>query len=276
MKKLVKVLVVTLVVTTALSFFGLVQAMEWQDSTAIKEMFVKAGVQGTFVMYDVSEDKYIGYDRQRAETRFIPASTFKIPNSLIGLSVGAVKSVDEVFPYDGKPMWMKAWEKDMDLREAFRLSCYPIYQQVARRVGLKRMQDAVTKLGYGNSDIGTVVDNFWLEGPLKISAVEQTQFLKRLAQGTLPFPEKAQAQVRDIAQFDHGDNWTLYAKTGWTGPDTNLGNELRKGIGWLVGWVKKGDKFYTFALNIDLPALQDASKRIDLGRASLKELGVIN
>lgn len=51
------------------------------------------------------------------------------------------------------------------------------------------MRANVSRLGYGNAEIGQVVDNFWLVGPLKISAMEQTRFLLRLAQ-ELPFPAR--------------------------------------------------------------------------------------
>jgi beta-lactamase class D len=191
---------------------------------------------------------------------------------LIGLSTGAVKSVDTVFPYDGKSYWMKSWEKDMDLREAFKLSAVPIYQEIARRVGLERMQAEVTKLNYGNADIGTKVDQFWLEGPLKISAVEQTQFLAKLAQKKLPFSTKVQEEVHDIARIDQGNDWVLYGKTGWTGK----GTKTKPGTGWWVGWVKKGDRLYSVALNIDMSVMEAAPKRLELIRASLKELKVID
>lgn len=256
----------------ALIFSSTASAIQWQDNKAITALFDKAGVTGTFVIYDISAGKLIGHNEPRAKIRFIPASTFKIPNSLIGLSTGAVKNLDETFFYSGQQYWLKAWEKDMNLREAFKLSCIPIYQTIARRVGLQRMQSAITKLDYGNKQIGTKVDEFWLEGPLAISAIEQTQFLAKLAQKTLPFPDQVQEQVHEIARLDQGNDWVLYAKTGWTGQDT----KNKKGIGWWVGWVKKDSKFYTFALNIDMPTFAEGAKRIEIGRAGLKEVGALN
>lgn len=240
----------------------------WQESPAVAQLFREAKLRGTFVVYDVAADRYTGHDRARAETRFAPASTFKIPNSLIGLSTGAVKSVDEVLPYGGKPQWMKAWERDMGLREAIRISNVAIYQELARRVGLERMQAGVRQLGYGNGEIGQVVDRFWLDGPLAISAMEQTGVLARLAQGRLPFPEEAQAAVRQITLLEQGPGWQLHGKTGWADSSTPA-------IGWWVGWVKQDDKVYAFALNIDMSQLSDAPKRIELGKASLKALGLL-
>lgn len=242
-------------------------ATEWRDSAAIKALFSSAGLTGTFVLYDVAGDTFTGHNRARAETRFIPASTFKIPNSLISLSVGVVKNVDEVLPYGGKPQPMKAWEKDMGLRDAIKVSNVPVYQELARRIGLGRMNAALAKLDYGNGDIGKTVDIFWLRGPLKISAIEQARFLKRLASGELPLPKATQAEVREILRIDQGEDWTLFAKTG-------LAANKQK-VGWWVGWVEKSGRLYAFAINIDVRKPEDAEKRIELGKQSLKALGIL-
>ena len=95
-----------------------VMALDWRDSLAVSAEFERAALQGTFVLYEIGSGQLLGHNRPRAETRYIPASTFKIGNSLIGLATGAVSSVDEVFPYDGKPRFLKTWERDMGLREA--------------------------------------------------------------------------------------------------------------------------------------------------------------
>ncbi|WP_094708027.1 class D beta-lactamase [Hahella sp. CCB-MM4] len=240
-------------------------AIDWQQSPEIEKLFKNAGVEGTFVLYDVSEQRYIGHKQSRAETRFIPASTFKIANTLIGLTVGAIENVDEVLPYGGKPQPLDIWEKDMSLREAIPISNVPIYQELARRIGLERMSSKVKRLKYGNADIGQVVDRFWLDGPLKISAVEQTGFLSELAQNQLSFPLDAQNHTREIVKLEQGYGWTLYGKTGW-------GND----IGWWVGWVEKGDHIYAFALNINMYSASEAKKRIVLGKASLREVGVLD
>jgi beta-lactamase class D len=76
-------------------------AADWEESAKLSTIFKNSGMDGTFILYDVTSNKYIGHNKNRAESRFVPASTFKIPNSLIGLSVGAVKGVDEIIPYRG-------------------------------------------------------------------------------------------------------------------------------------------------------------------------------
>ena len=243
-------------------------SVNWKESAEVSALFESAGVRGTFVLYDLNADRFSGHNQARSNIRFVPASTFKIANSLIGLSVEAVKSVDEVLPYGDKPQPFDVWENDMGLREAINLSNVPIYQELARRIGLERMQESVSKLGYGNEDIGTTVDTFWLKGPLKISAVEQTQFLAKLAQSKLPVSESIQQSVRNIVLLEQGKKWQLYGKTGWE-------NAPGPGVGWWVGWVQKEGRIYSFALNMDIQQEVDANKRIALDKASLKALGVL-
>lgn len=237
----------------------------WHDNAKIGEIFEQAGMTGTFVLYDPVNNQLTGHARSRANTRYHPASTFKIPNALIGLSTGVVSNVDEVLPYGGGPQRFKSWEQDMSLRDAIVASNLPVYQEMARSIGLERMRDHVARLGYGNSEVGSSVDTFWLAGPLAISAVEQTRFLAKLADGALPYPSELQANVREISQLEQHNGVTLYGKTGWA---------YEIGIGWWVGWVEKNGQSYPFALNIDMRDIAEASKRIELGKASLTALGL--
>lgn len=243
------------------------QATTWKNDARLSALFNEAGVSGTFVLYDTEGDVLIGHDEERARRRFLPASTFKVANSLIGLSCGAVASVDEVLPFGGGPQFLKSWEKDMGLREALPISNVPIYQELARRIGLERMQAGVSALSYGNREIGTEVDTFWLKGPLEISAVEQTHFLAQLASGTLPSIEPdIQAAVRQIMLLEEGRDWTLHGKTGWA-------SSVNPPIGWWVGWIIQNDHIHSFALNIDIVTDHDGAQRVPLAKACLRELG---
>lgn len=188
------------------------QTLAWQESEEVAAIFSKAQVNGTFVLFDVAENKFIGYNLERAEKRYSPASTFKIVNTLIGLETGAVKDLDEIIFYSGKPVGN--WKTSSSLREAIAVSNLPIYQTLASRIGLDRMQEQLKKIDYGNNEIGKIVDTFWIKGPLEISALEQTQFLALLAQEKLPFEKRYQQDVKEIIKNSEGNGWTLYAKTG--------------------------------------------------------------
>lgn len=231
--------------------------------------FREAGLVGTFVMLDPSSGTLHVHDAARAKKRFAPASTFKIANTLIGLDCGAVTGVDEILPYGGKPQMVKEWERDMPLREAIKISNVPVYQELARRIGLERMKAGIENLSYGNRELGTVVDRFWLDGPLAISAVEQVEFLQRLAKGDLPVSGKAMATVREITLQEKTASYRLHGKTGWAISYTPA-------IGWYVGWVERDGDVFPFALNIDMPEIADAPKRIALVKECLRILGKVD
>lgn len=256
-----------LLIALLLALSGQVHALDVGHASKIGKLFNQAGVSGTFVLYDLNADLLLIHNPSRAEKRFIPASTFKIPNSLIGLSTGAVGNEYEIIPYGGKPQPIKSWEQDMGLSDAIKISNVPVYQELARRIGLEVMRSSLVTVGYGNMETGSEVDAFWLKGPLKISAVEQVKFLTRLVTDDLPFPIDVQQTVRDMVKLDQKADRVLYGKTGWTtAPDPD--------IGWWVGWVTSDNGVYIFALNIDIETKADVAQRVKLGEACLLALGI--
>ncbi len=250
---------------TSFASAGVARATTVDDRSDLKGVFAEHGTPGTFVLYDVAGDKLTVVDRPRAERRYIPASTFKIANSLIALETGAVRDENEVIPYGGKPQAFKQWERDMGMREAIAISAVPVYQEIARRIGLQRMQAMIDRLDYGNRRIGTVIDRFWLDGPLEISAVEQARFVARLARRELPISARSQTIVRDILRLEQKGDTGLYGKTGWLTSSTPQ-------VGWWTGWVERDQRLHTFSLNIDMTSDADLPKRIAIGRALLARL----
>lgn len=235
----------------------------------IEEVFSKVDTNATFVLYDMQKSKLIAYNQTRAEKRYTPASTFKIANSLIGLETKAVKSVDEPLPYIGpENPFIASWKEDMGLRKAIAISNVPIYQELARRIGLERMKQYLKSFEYGNADTGKVIDRFWLDGPLEISALEEVNFLKKLVQEQLPTSKEAQKNVKHILLLESGEDYKLYGKTGWQ-------NAPGSGIGWFVGWIENSQGSYVFALNIDMTGANDAPKRISLTKDCLFALGLL-
>ncbi|MGW4407546.1 class D beta-lactamase [Nonomuraea sp. NPDC004702] len=234
----------------------------------LRTVFDTAGVRGTFALLDVSSRTTTVVDRRRAETPMVPASSFKVPHALVALETGVVKSPDEVIPWDGTPQPYPEWEKDMTMREAVRISNAAAFQVIARRIGLTRERQWLHRLGYGNQQTGTVVDRFWLDGPLKISAVEQTRFMERLATQRLPASRANQRAVQDLILMEKKNGYTLYAKSGWQ-------NAPNPGTGWWTGWVERGGRLYTFALNMDIAKDADAAKRATLARQLLYRLNIL-
>lgn len=239
-----------------------------RGASGLGRHFRTEGVTGTFALIGSDGGAPVLVDPARAQRRFVPASTFKIPNSLIAFETGAVADADTIVPYGGVPTRNPAWNRDMSLRDAMPVSNVPVFQQVARRVGLAAYRDWLGRLDYGSRDPGTVVDRFWLEGPLTISAIEESRFNLRLARGALPASARAQALTRDIVRLETEGGATLYGKTGW------FVKSGETSIGWWTGWVERGSRIHAFTLNIDMPQMAMAPKRLAVVRAILKELGL--
>jgi beta-lactamase class D len=238
------------------------------ERTDLESVFAENGVAGTFALYEVAADRLTLINAKRAETRFVPASTFKIANTIIALETGVVKDENEIIPYGGRPQPFKNWEKDMSMREAIALSAVPIYQELARRIGHERYQDWLARLDFGNRQTGTIVDTFWLDGPLEISAVEEARFVARLAQQKLDASVRSQSIARDIIRLESRDGTVLYGKTGWR--FSSIPN-----LGWWTGWVERNGTVAAFSLNIDMPAATDAPKRVAVGKTMLAKLGIL-
>lgn len=233
------------------------------------------GLKGTFVLYDSAKGSYVRYNPSRAAERLSPCSTYKIPNSLIGLETGVVRDAAFVIPYDAKrdprqPGWNPEWPRDHDLRSAFRFSVVWYYQEVARRIGAERMKKFVHQFGYGNEDISGGIDHFWLGRSLLISAEEQVAFLQRFYQERLGVSARTTGIVKDIMLADQGPGWKLSAKTGACRGDQS------EAVVWYVGFVEKAGSVFYFALNL---GGQDIEKliplRIEKAREILAGLGVI-
>jgi beta-lactamase class D len=233
--------------------------------------FVDEGTAGTFVGYKTDDYLIIASDNERSGQAFLPASTFKVPNSLIALETGVVGDPDkDVFKWDGVKRSIEGWNQDHTMRSAIAASAVPVYQEIARRIGAERMQKYVDLFEYGNRNIGGGIDQFWLTGDLRIDPIQQIDFVDRLRRGVLPVSKRSQDLVRDILPVTKAGDATIRAKTGL------LGAELGKpSLGWLVGWTEKGSAQTVFALNMDIREPRHVPDRMKLAQQCLTDIGAI-
>jgi beta-lactamase class D len=233
--------------------------------------FADEGTAGTFVAYQVEDYRVVASDKDRSGEAKLPASTFKIPNSLITLETGVVEDPDkDVFKWDGVTRPIEAWNKDHTLRSAIAVSAVPVYQEIARRIGQERMQKYVDLLEYGNRDIGGGIDQFWLTGNLRIDPVQQVDFVDRLRRGVLPLGKRSQDVVRDILPVTKVGEAVIRAKSGLLGAERG-----EPSLGWMVGWAEKGETHTVFALNMDCKEPRHIADRMTLTQACLKDIGAI-
>lgn len=224
---------------------------------------------GCFIMRDHAHEVIHYYNKARSTQRYTPASTFKILNSLIALETGVVADENTVIPWDGVRREDSVWNRDMGMREAFRVSNVPYYQELARRIGPQNYQRYMDTIKYGNMKIGPKADAFWLDNSLQITADEQIGFIRKLYFKELPFLERNQEIVTNMMLHEDTADNRFYYKTGWG--QTAKGAELF----WVVGFMEHAERVrehaksmnksgvrnypYFFALNFEVPA-GDTSK----------------
>lgn len=238
---------------------------------SLAKRFTDLGTAGTFIGYKVDDYLIIASDRERSGEGKLPASTFKIPNSLIALETGVVADPDkDVFPWDGVKRPIEAWNKDHTLRSAIAVSAVPVYQEIARRIGQERMQKYVDLLDYGNRDIGGGIDQFWLTGNLRIDPIEQIDFVDRLRRRALPISKRSQDLVCDILPVTKVGDAVIHVKSGLLGAERG-----EPSLGWMVGWAEKGSAQTVFALNMDCREQRHIDARMTLTQACLTDIEAI-
>jgi beta-lactamase class D len=238
------------------------------EDAAIAALFEKQGVEGTLVLASLASGEVIIHDDARAQTPLAPASTFKVLNTLIALQEGVVQDKDSRFTWDGRVHEIADWNRDQTLQSAFRVSCVWCYQQIAERVGKEKYRRYLQAVEYGALPQEFDLATFWLEGTLRVSALEQVAFLKKVVMRTLPFDPSAYDTLREVMLAESTADYSLYAKTGWavrTAPQ----------VGWYVGYVEAASGTWFFATNINISSPADLPLRQQLTRAALQAKGII-
>ncbi|HPG12422.1 MAG TPA: penicillin-binding transpeptidase domain-containing protein [Chitinophagaceae bacterium] len=223
-----------------------------KTDNSLGKYFEENNVEGCFALMDNATGKFTVYNLDRyRDSSYLPASTFKIVNSLIGLQTGRIVNDSMIIKWDGVERRVKEWNKDLTMYEAFRVSAVPYYQEVARRIGKDTMQFWLDSLKYGaktDTDkvvIRTAVDNFWLDNSIKITPDQQLGLVKQLYFDQLPFFKSYQEMIKRAMLFENNANYRLGYKTGWGFTEND------HALGWITGWIEENEHPYFFVLNIE-------------------------
>lgn len=208
----------------------------------------------------------------RVDKRFVAASTSKIPHTFIALEYGYVSGPETMFKWDGLDRRFDSWNQDQTISQAYKRSAVWVYQNIAQTLGPEKMATGIEMFSYGNQDIGgpESVTTYWLNGPLKISAREQVQFLTKLFQEQFPLSINTYAMGKEIMSAGRIDGRS--AKTGW------YYSELEVDIGWYVGWqagksATGQPETFVFAFNMDIRDRDmDPPKRVEVVDAALNAI----
>lgn len=213
---------------------------------SLKKYFDEQKSDGCFALFNNGNGQFTVYNLARyRDSAFLPASTFKIVNSLIGLQTGVITNDSMVIKWDGVVRSVPEWNQDLSMYRAFRYSAVPYYQEVARRIGKDTMQRWLDSLGYGTKKIKTRIDTFWLDNSLKITPDEELGFVKRLYFDQLPFYRPYDSVVKKAMLFEDKPTHKLSYKTGLATKEDGTP------ITWIVGWIEENKHPYFFVLNME-------------------------
>lgn len=234
------------------------------------------GMSGEFVSLDLKSERYFRVNPEGCKARFAPYSSFKIPNSLIGLETGVISDPDTKWHWDAEKYpvpkpgpsgeYAKIWQQDLSMRTALENSIVWYYREVATKIGEQRMQRWLKALDYGNQDISGGLDRFWLDSSLRISPEEQVRFVTKLQRGEIPVAKKHLEVVKDVLTLENTSEYRWIGKTG----------SSASGEGWLVGWVERADGACSYALHMKADSYGDMAKaRLRIAREMLRKSGCL-
>jgi beta-lactamase class D len=234
--------------------------------------------EATMVILDQTEQSFIILNEKRAAVQYSPFSTHKIPHSIIVLEAGLVPSIDSPLYWDKETYpqedwWPKSWMGNHTLRSAIRVSLVPAYRDLARKAGTEMMKDYLHRFSYGNADLSSGLDGYWLNGSLKISAMEQVYFLRAFYHDQLGLKRSTTQGVKEILVRDQTAEFIISYKTG-TGI---IDYESGRALAWLVGYIEKNESVYFFAFNMHAANFEEAvAERLDTAMSIFKQAGLMD
>lgn len=261
------------IIALVLSFFPLNLLCQQN----LKKPFEDCNLDGSITIYDYNAQKWISSDIKDSHVPTLPASTFKIINTLIALECGVIENEHEIIKWPGSTDTVKYGYRpkiyhDMSMKEAFKASAGWAYIELAKKIGKENYRKFLTANNYGNVDLSINDDDFWNFGNFSISPVNQIEILKCIYEETLPFKKQSFAILKNMMLVESSPSYSIRAKTGWT-------RDGGKDTGWWIGYVEKQDNVYFFATRV---IKKRSVKNADFGKCrkiitkkTLQQLGIL-
>ena len=149
------------------------------------------------------------------------------------------------------------------------------YSQIlTSKIGIEKLRLYLDKINYGNNDLsGDATKNnglteSWLSSSLKITPLQQIEFIENLAKDKLQFSKESQIKTKDLIKlfeesyFSNG--WTIYGKTG-----TSDFDKINFKEGYFVGFGEKNGKIVSFVVHI---SGEFGDKEVNAGGMKAKQI----
>lgn len=207
-----------------------------------------------FLLYNLNQNKIVkSINQSLANRKTSPNSTFKIPLSLMSFDQGLICQ-NTKFTWDKINRELKFWNQDQTPKTWLQNSVVWVSQKLTLELGYNLINTYLEKFNYGNKDFSgdkykqNGLQKAWLESSLRISPLEQLDFLKNLLNYKIPVSRQAiENTIDNLYILTSNKNWKLYGKTG-SGKNNNQKYDwIDKG--WFIGFLKKDNKAYIFVFN---------------------------
>ena len=244
-----------------LLFFSLAKLLVVEAQVNLIKPFEDCDINGSITIYDYEAKQWIASDINASHYPTLPASTFKIINTLIALESGVVEDEHELVKWPGSTDTVKY---------GFRPGIY--YVELAKRIGKDRYKKFLQQSHYGNVDLSIEDPDFWNFGNFAISPVNQIAILMGVYEETLPFSKEYFAILKSMMIVEQTEAYTIRAKTGWT-------RDGGKDTGWWVGYIEKEQEVYFFATRLIKDRAENKPQfgkcRKEITRTILRQLGML-
>ena len=136
------------------------EALPRTDQEDLSEYFGQ--LDGSFVLYDASENRYLISNEEDARTRVSPNSTYKIYSALMALDAGIITGTDSAMDWNGETYPFESWNRDQNLNSAMANSVNWYFMDLDSDNGMKTVQNALFLSSdgasslYGKTGTGTV------------------------------------------------------------------------------------------------------------------------
>jgi len=244
-------------------FMLLVVSINLHAEANIEALYSASNINGS-ILIESADGKVKYHFNVNDKESFIPASTFKIPNTLIILEEGLIKDQHEIIKWDGKERGYIPWNKDQTLKSAFQYSCVWCYQRYAKKIGDEKYHTYLREFSYGNLLTGGDVTRFWLDGELRVSVKDQISFLRKVYAEELPVKKVHIRTLKSIMLSEDEKHYKIWSKTGWSGKD-----------GWYVGYLVTDNQTWFFANHIEINKKSDLEFRKKLTMEAFRVLNII-
>ncbi|MFN8371003.1 MAG: penicillin-binding transpeptidase domain-containing protein [Bacteriovoracaceae bacterium] len=222
----------------------------------IKDSYFE-NMDACFLVLDLNEgDISTSYGEVNCKRRLTPCSSFKVPLSIMALDAKIITDEDAKFEWDGVHRSIESWNSHQTAMSWMKNSTVWVSQQITPQLGKEKIAQYLQDFGYGNQDISADISAFWLPlsksdssiigGSLKISAIEQIEFMRRFWSNRLHVNKEATERTKKMMFLEKSPSgFDFQGKTG----SGNL-HDSGQDFGWFVGHIQCNSKDLLFVTTI--------------------------